>query len=78
VAQLVLSGADNAEMADSTEDELKQANAEVSMTQYLRSLFPPIRNAMAHGSPRLTPLSRSTLRLVAEAINQSFPRPDET
>jgi hypothetical protein len=78
LAQLVLSGSDNAEMADPTEDELKQADAEVSMTNHLRSLFPTIRNAMAHGSPRLTPMSRSTLRLVSEAINQLFPRPDET
>jgi hypothetical protein len=76
VAELILGNSNDNEISDPSEDEIEQEDANVSMTGYLKSLFPLIRNAMAHGPPRLTPMSRATLRLVSEAINQLFPQPN--
>src|SRR5258706_10176730 len=74
VAKLIAEGCDGAEIPEPTEQEILRASSEVSLTKHLMELWPTVRNAMAHGSPRLTPNSRRTLRLTSEAINQLFPR----
>jgi hypothetical protein len=76
VARLIAEGCDGAEMPEPTEEEVLQASSQVSLTKHLLDLWPTVRNVMAHGSPRLTPNSRQTLRLISEAINQLFPRDD--
>jgi hypothetical protein len=73
IARLIAEGRDYMEIPEPTEDEISLASSEVSLTKHLIGLWPEVRNALAHGSPRLTPNSRQTLRLVSEAINQLFP-----
>lgn len=72
IVEAVLAGAENGEIAQPTEDELTAAQADFRLAEYLIALWPSVRNALAHGSPMLVPRSRSTLRLISEAINQLF------
>ncbi|HEY0802585.1 MAG TPA: hypothetical protein VGD54_17240 [Steroidobacteraceae bacterium] len=74
VARLIAEGLDNVEVSEPTPQEILQASSQLSLTKHLLQLWPTIRNTLAHGSPRLTPNSRQTLRLIAEAINQLFPQ----
>lgn len=74
VAKLIAEECDGAEIPEPTEQAILLASSEVSLTKHLMELWPTVRNVMAHGSPRLTPNSRHTLRLIAEALNQLFPR----
>lgn len=59
-----------------TQEEIARAAAEIDVAQILLRTAPELRNALAHGSSMLHPNSRSTLRLVCEAINQLFPAPE--
>lgn len=74
IAQHVSEGRDGTAIPEQSEQGIALAASQVSLTRHLMELWPQIRNTLAHGSPRLTPNSRQTLRLVAEAINQLFPR----
>jgi hypothetical protein len=76
IAKMIADNCDGAAIPEPTEQELLHASSEVSLTKHLLELWPTVRNVMAHGSPRLTPNSRRTLRLIAEAINQLFPDVD--
>jgi hypothetical protein len=73
IARLIAEGRDGAEVPDPTEEDVALASSQVSISKDLIELWPQVRNTLAHGSPRLTPNSRQTLRLIAEAINQLFP-----
>jgi hypothetical protein len=73
VAQLIAQGRDAAELPEPSEQEVTAAAAQISLTKALMESWPKVRNSLAHGSPRLTPLSRHTLRLISEAINQLYP-----
>ncbi len=74
IAKMIEAGTPNVALRDVIPGDMEQGLETVSLTKYILALWPNVRNAMAHGSPRLAPTSRRTLRLVAEAINQMFQR----
>ena len=68
---------DEIPVREPTQDEIAKAAAEIDVPQIFAKTVPQLRNALAHGSSMLHPNSRSTLRLIGEAINQLFPVPQE-
>jgi hypothetical protein len=63
------------EVRDPTEAEIMDAMSGIDVVQILVETAPKLRNNLAHGSSTLHPNSRTTLRLVAEAISQLFDSP---
>jgi hypothetical protein len=78
IARMMAGNRDGVGTPRPAERDMSPASYEVSLTQHLVILWPQVRNTLAHGSPRLTPNSRQTLRLVAETINQLFPQDGST
>lgn len=72
IIEAVLARPEGGEIAPPTEDELTAVQADFRLAEYLTTLWPSVRNALAHGSPMLVPRSRTTLRMISEAINQLF------
>ena len=54
------------------EDRINDRAAQLNFVEILSTGIPQLRNHLAHGGPLLHPDSASTLRTVAEAINQLF------
>jgi hypothetical protein len=77
--RMITSGQIGEELVESLEmeeaDVLSRA-AELDFVDRLAKNVPYIRNHIAHGGPILDGTSASTLRLVAEAINQLFEEPE--
>ncbi len=72
IAKIIETGTPSVSLRDVTPGDMNQGFETVSLTKHILALWPKVRNTLAHGSPRLAPTSRRTLRLVAEAINQLF------
>jgi len=72
IAKIIEAGTPSVSLRDVLPGGMDQGLETVSLTKHILALWPNVRNSLAHGSPRLAPTSRRTLRLVAEAINQLF------
>jgi hypothetical protein len=60
------------EVPDIPEAKIDARAAKLNFVEILATGIPHLRNHLAHGGPLLHPDSASTLRVVAEAINQLF------
>ncbi|HZT04574.1 MAG TPA: hypothetical protein VFA39_20160 [Steroidobacteraceae bacterium] len=72
IAKIIEAGTPSVSLQDVIPGDMDQGLEAISLTKHILELWPKVRNTLAHGSPRLTPNSRRTLRLVAESINQLF------
>lgn len=63
---------ENEFVAEPTEDEVRQEAATMQLLPTMCRAAANLRNSMAHGSNRLHPNSRTTLRVTAGLINQLF------
>ena len=55
-----------------TEQEIREARNELDMVSVIAEAVPRLRNELAHGSSNLIPSSITSLRFIAEVINQIY------